>query len=160
MSRIAVTIPRAILSIVLLALAALVCGCANSNPQYRIHWSGLTLSATSDANGDNPVAVDLVLSSDVAMTERIAAMSAAQWYAQREALQALFPDRLHYFSWEIVSGQTLHMPRSVMAPRRVNAALVFARYGTPGVHRARITARKGPVTIRLTRENIEIVGDR
>lgn len=131
-------------------------GCAS----HAIRWSRLSLVAAVDANANHPVAVDLVLSADAEMSDRLAGLSAAQWFAQRETLQALFPNRLRYIAREVVPGQTLALPRAHMTSRRANAAFVFSRYGTPGVHRARIATWRGAVTVQLGPERIDVVMDR
>jgi type VI secretion system protein len=108
------------------------------------------LRATADANGDRPVAVDLVFARDEAAAAALASLSARDYFASRAQLQADFPGRLIVSSWELVPGQ--HLDGAATGARcGVKATYLFADFASPGAHRLRL-AESGRVTVLLGRD--------
>ena len=95
------------------------------------------LRATSDANGDRPVAVDLVFARDEPAATALAGLSAREYFARREQLLADSPAmRSGASSWELVPGQ--HVAGAATAAScGVAATYLFADYAGPGAHRLR-----------------------
>src|SRR5438034_771249 len=61
------------------------------------------------ANGNNPVAVDLVLVSDKKLLKELMKMSAKDWFEQRHQVELDYPKEkdLYAGSWEWVPGQAV-----------------------------------------------------
>lgn len=123
----------------------------------KVGWDAMTLIATSYANQNSAVAVDVVLVLDTGMAQRMQEMTAEKWFAERADLQKTFPEGVKYLSWELVPGQTLRIPGSSLQRPRVIAAYVFANYLVPGANRQRIEALKGELVIRLSEKNFEVI---
>lgn len=133
----------------LLALA----GCSALGLDYfkgeKPAWKQVMVSAADDANGDSPVAVDIVLIKDETLLPRFAELTAAKWFSARADLLNTYPQGLRYEGWEVVPGQRLIVPGEKFEGSRVAGAFVFARYGAPGAHRARVETFSGRLVIRL-----------
>jgi type VI secretion system protein len=96
------------------------------------------LRAMSDANGDRPVAVDLVFARAEPAALALAGLSAREYFTRRAQLLADFPDGLRATSWELVPGQHI-AGAGTAASCGVVATYLFADYASPGAHRLRLT---------------------
>ncbi len=112
-------------------------------------WSSVTVVATSDANQDSPVAVDLVFVRDPALLEMLNATPAAKWFATRIDLQRAFPEGVGIVSLEVVPGQTLRLTDHARIHQLALAVLAFASYPPPGDHRLRLQPAPGPYFVQL-----------
>src|SRR5258707_1548894 len=95
------------------------------------------------ANGNNPVAVDLVLVSEKKLLKELMNMSAKDWFEQKQQVQLDYPKEkdLVAGSWEWVPGQAVNLDRLPVLLEIVGG-VVFANYLTGGAHRAAINPRK------------------
>lgn len=89
------------------------------------------------ANGNSPVALDVVLIKDKTFWKAAPAMTAKDWFAQRDDLERRYRKKMQVHSWEWVPGQPIS-PINFKVPRRFSGAMVFANYPTPGTHSAPI----------------------
>ncbi len=112
-------------------------------------WSSVTVVATSDANQDSPVAVDLVFVRDPALLEMLNATPAAKWFATRIDLQRAFPEGVGIVSLEVVPGQTRRLADHARIHQLALAVLAFASYPPPGDHRLRLQPALGPYFVQL-----------
>ncbi|KAF1045347.1 hypothetical protein [Xylophilus sp.] len=115
----------------------------------KVDWSEVTLAAAPLANDNSPVAVDIVFALDDAMTDRLAELPAAKWFAARADLLKTYPKSLSYRTWELVPGQTLRVAGDSFGSPRVAAVFVYADYVAPGAHRVRVESLKGPLLVRF-----------
>jgi|SRR5688500_6483715 len=99
---------------------------------------------SSDANNNNPVAVDLVLVSDKKLLQELMKMSASEWFEKRHQVALDYPKEtsLGAGRWEWVPGQQVKVDR-VTVKFEVVGGVVFANYFNAGPHRAPIDPRKG-----------------
>ena len=115
------------------------CGLLSSAPKpVTPGWPALTVAATPDANANSAVAVDLVLVTDKAMLENLAALPASRYFATRPELLRTFPNGFKVLALEITPGQQVTFARAALNGAPVWAALVFANYASPGEHRLRL----------------------
>ena len=105
------------------------------------------LRATSDANGDRPVAIDLVFARGEPAATALAGLSAREYFTRREQLLADHPDAIRASSWELVPGQHI-AGAATAASCGVAATYLFADYTGPGAHRLRLT-QTGQVAVVL-----------
>lgn len=142
--------------VLLMALA----GCSALGLDYfkgeKPAWTQVLVSAADDANGDSPVAVDLVLVKDETLLPRFAELTAAKWFAGKADLLNTYPQGLRYEGWEVVPGQHLNVPGQKLEGPRVAGAFVFARYAAPGAHRARVDGFSGRLLIRLENKGFTV----
>jgi hypothetical protein len=120
----------------------------------------VSVNVSPEANGGNPVALDLVLVSDKDLLKELEKMTAGQWFERREqiVLDHPKPGELTVRRWEWAPGQVVAPDRVKVAPE-VRAAVVFANYFNPGEHRAVLVPRRD-FLIRLGEEKIEVVAER
>lgn len=107
----------------------------------------LKASIAPFANNNSPVELDVVLIRDKSFWKTAPSMSAKDWFAQKSDLERRYRNKLVVSSWEWVPGQPIN-PIAIRVPRRVNGAMVFASYPTPGTHSAPIP-KGGSVSISL-----------
>lgn len=115
----------------------------------KLAWDGFSIYATSDANLNSPVALDVVLLKDEASLTMVSGLPASKWFAARAELAKTFPQSLKYRSIEIAPGQTLRVPVSEFGSGRVTAVMIFADYLTPGEHRVRVDQLQGEMLVQL-----------
>lgn len=121
--------------------------------EVRVHVS-------PEANGGNPVALDLLLVADKDLLKELQKMTASQWFERREQIVLDHPKQgeLVVVSREWSPGQVV-APNTVKVAPEVRAAVVFANYFNPGEHRAVLDPRRD-VLIKLGDEKIEVVAGR
>jgi type VI secretion system protein len=111
----------------------------------------LNVGIDSAANGNSPVALDVVLIRDKNFWKTAPSMTAKDWFAQRDDLERRYRSKLQVHSWEWVPGQPIP-PINFTVPRRFSGAMVFADYPTPGTHSAPIPLG-GKVVISLQKDD-------
>jgi len=99
----------------------------------------LEVAITQKANRNSPVPVTLVSVQDPKLFEKIVALSAKQWYDQREQMRRDFPSGTAFteWDWEFVPGQA-PPPMVVEIDSKAYGAIIFANYRSPGDHRFRL----------------------
>jgi type VI secretion system protein len=91
------------------------------------------------ANQNSPIPVALVAVRDAKFMERVSALSAKQWFEQREQLHRDDPSGRLFteWEWEYVPGYA--PPQAVVeVDGDALGAFVFANYRTPASHRTRL----------------------
>ena len=129
-----------VLSVVVLTLTA----CSFLSRPGQLFGGRATVEArlANGANGDRPLAVDLVIVYDAKLEAELAALTAAEWFATRsQYLQVDPPTALTVHSWEWVPGQRVP-PRQIEYDMGALSTLVFASYATAGDHRARVAPNR------------------
>ena len=103
----------------------------------------LRVDVAQQANNNNPIAVDLVLVSDKKLLKELLKLSAAEWFEKRHQFRLDYPKEtgLNAGSWEWVPGQVVRLDRMTVK-LEISGGIIFARYFTPGTHRAHIDPRK------------------
>jgi|HubBroStandDraft_6_1064221.scaffolds.fasta_scaffold51483_4 type VI secretion system protein len=135
-----------------LALGAAV-GCSSTPPPVRFLLEPVIAPR---ANQNSPVPVAIVAVTDKKLFERVLAMTAKQWFEQREQLRRDFPggDAFTEWEWEYVPGQA--PPLTVIeVDGRAAGAVIFANYRTPGDHRLRIGPQR-KLRIELGAEDVSV----
>lgn len=147
---------RALAALGALALAAALAGCPKGPKVITKRLPGgpkeskvrVSVQVDGRANDGNPVALDLLLVADKELLEQLQGMSAEQWFEKRAQILLDQPKKgtLAVSQWEWSPGQVVPATEMRVAPE-VRAAIIFARYYTPGEHRAVLDPRKD---VRLT----------
>jgi type VI secretion system protein len=143
---------------IVLSAAMAFCGCsvASLKPSHLIKPQfSLSVQVASDANVNQPVACDFVSINDKDLAKDVAKMTAADWFQKRDQITQDFKaTSVSIRSWEWVPGQVV--PDIVVPMRKTpRAILVFARYSTPGPHRALVDASK-PEILMLNRDDMKL----
>lgn len=108
-------------------------GCSSSPPPVRLL---LEVAIEAKANSNSPVPLTLVSVQDAKLFEKIAQMSAKEWYDKREQMRRDFPSGTAFteWDWEYVPGQA-PPPVVVELDGRAVGSVLFANYRSPGDHR-------------------------
>ncbi len=147
----------------ILSLPILIPGCSSIKNKTKTVADRVTLQPKpidlnvgidAAANKNSPVALDIVLIKDKNFWKTAQAMTAKDWFAQRNDLQRRYGKKLQVKSWEWVPGQPI-APITVKVPRWLSGAMVFANYPTPGTHSAPLP--RGKVTISLQQDDFTMV---
>jgi type VI secretion system protein len=120
-----------------------------NNPPFLVH-----VNVANAANGNRPVAMDLVLVLDKKLVAEVAKLSAKDWFERRMQIQRDLPGKSEVVSWEWVPGQSAG-PISVAVHPSTRGAFVFASYENAGDHRAAIDVRT-PVVVQLQEERFSV----
>lgn len=117
----------------LLLLALTGCGSTRS-----FFGGDLTAQVLTDPgiNRDSPVQVELLVVYDDNLLEQISALSAKDWFDQREGILRNYTAEESYTErrWELVPGQP-PFQEEISFSAGARKVLVFANYSTPGNHR-------------------------
>lgn len=108
-------------------------GCA-----HKVSTKSFQVVAVPMANADSPVPLDVVIVRADALLPVVTALSAKQWFLQREQLRRDHPGGIDFRSWEFVPGQTVDINPLPFPDRKGVALFVFADYLSEGVHRLRV----------------------
>jgi len=146
------------------ALAAVLTGCPKGPKVITKRLPGgpkesrieVMVRVVPNANGGNPVALDLLLVSDKELLKELQGMSAGDWFEKRSQiiLDHQKEGELSVSRWEWVPGQVVRLNGVTVAPE-VKAAIIFANYFSPGEHRAVLDPRKD-VKITLGESKLEV----
>lgn len=121
-----------------LALALPLAGCAKLLP-FRAFFGGemkIEVSVEKGINQNSPVPVEVILVYDSALLGQLNALTAEQWFAQRDQFMKTRPQGDGYQSqlWVWVPGQAVPLLAVSYHPL-VRGGIVFAGYFSPGDHR-------------------------
>jgi hypothetical protein len=157
---------KALLSACAVAGVALLTACPKGPKVITQHVPGtakesvlsVRVHVLPEANGGNPVALDLLLVSDKNLLKELQKMTATDWFAKRNQIILDHPKegQLVVRQWEWVPGQVIP-PDRLKVPPEIKAAVVFANYFNPGEHRAVIDPRAKDVLIELGEDKIQVV---
>ncbi len=112
-------------------------------------WRSVTVVASSDANQDSPVAVDLVFVRDPALLAVLHTTPAGKWFATRTDVQRAFPEGVGVVSLEVVPGQTLRLADPARIHQLALEVLAYAAYPPPGEPRLRLQPTSGNYLLQL-----------
>jgi len=120
------------------ALALPLAGCAKLLP-FRAFFGGtmkVAVSVPPSINQNSPVPVEVLLVYDASLLGQLNAMTATQWFAQREQFMKTRPPGQGYQStfWVWVPGQSV-AEQAISYHPLVRGGIVFAGYFSPGDHR-------------------------
>jgi type VI secretion system protein len=114
----------------------------------------ITLIADARANRNSALAVDLVFISDKDLADKVAALSAQDYFSSRKQLERDFPGGMELRSWELAPGQSARDLPLDATCNRVRT-MVFARYASPGDHRQTLGNAKA-ITVWLNQEDFTV----
>ena len=138
----------------LLLAAALLGACAT--PPAGPASTDVSIRAAPDANFGNPVDVDLVAVYDPALSETLAALSAAEWFERKPRLLVQWAKRgLAAWSFRVPPGTRLQGPQAVIYDAGASDLFLFAQYFSPGEHRARLTPQRA-LRVELAAEEFRV----
>jgi type VI secretion system protein len=95
----------------------------------------LDVNIDPGANGDAPIAVDVVTVQSSSTLKEVSKLTAQAWFQQRTTLLRMHPSDLHLTSWEWVPGQQV-APVRVPDTGVADGVVLFANYSTAGGHSA------------------------
>ena len=111
----------------------------------------MQVSVADDANLNQPIAVDLVLVKDGELLKQFSQLPATAWFEKRDQFLRDHAKKVDLVSWEWVPGQVVSEVELKIEPS-ITGAVIFARYSTPGDHRA-VLSSFGPSQLSLDKED-------
>jgi type VI secretion system protein len=138
-------------------LLPLLLSSCSANP--RSFFGGeieVEIHAENELNQDSPVAVEVIVVRDEKLLEKLLALSAQDWFNQREQIHRDHPGEKDFVSWywELVPGQPL-LTEKLEFDSGARAVVVFANYFAPGAHRVRADPHQNLV-IRLQKDDVAV----
>lgn len=102
----------------------------------KVWLEKVSFKVASDMNNNAPVAVHVLVVYNPDILEKLSKLPADKYFEQQVQLRKDFAENVDFFTWELVPNQNLSDQE--ITPTRVSglAAIVFARYSSPGDHRA------------------------
>ena len=117
----------------------LLSGCSVFDPRPRgVDITGLEIRAVPNANGDSPVALDVVVPYAKEMLDQLVGITAREWFKRRDQFRRDFPTEFDLLQLEIVPGTVRTVNLELRAAGNAEGALVFANYFSEGAHRVRV----------------------
>lgn len=138
-------------------------GCTIVSDETVFSLRQVALKSSEDANRDKPVPVDLLIIYDAGMINAVASLTAADWFRRKSQFEKDFPKGFKVLGWEMVPDNTIAATDLAEADLEnadgepARAAFVFALYGTPGEHRARLETQGG-LRVDLGRDTFTLEG--
>ncbi len=125
----------------------------------KIWLEKVNFKVAKNVNGNSPIAVRLVIIYDDGVMGEVSKMTADQFFEQESQLKKDHANDMDVVSWEVVPGQ--EMDSEAINPTKAygKGGFVFARYGTPDVHRESL-ADEHVITIHLDEKDFYISRDR
>ena len=122
--------------------------------------SSLKILAAPNANGDSPVAVDIVVPYSMDMLDQLVGITAREWFAKKDQYRRDFPTQVEVVELEVVPGTVRDVALELRDAGEAEGALVFANYFAEGEHRVRIDRLENIVIDLLERKfAVRQVGD-
>lgn len=115
----------------------------------------LDVTISPAANGNSPVAVDVLLIKDKTLLKTIQGMPAGEWFSKKAQMKPRIPKAFEIREWEWVPGQMVGDVPPMAVGSDVKGVVLFAKYATPGPHMALIPSR-GRVCISLNEQDFSI----
>lgn len=124
-------------------------------PKSKVWVENISFKATDDMNDDAPVTVSLVIVYKPELLAEIVKMDSSAFFEKVDQLKIDNAGQMDVFSWDIVSGQTLNDQPVSMSKMNGEGAIIFARYSTPGPHRA-VLDEQSSVSVKLDKDDFQL----
>lgn len=119
-------------------------------------WPGLVLSATSDANVNSAVAIDIVFAGTAEVQTILQNVNASKWFSSREGTMRTFSESLKVISLELVPGQTVMLNKKDYSKLTSTGVFIFANYLTAGDHKSVIPLDEAGYVINLEHQTFKV----
>jgi len=139
-----------LLTVILFSSCAVPKHLARETRRIGGHFS-MQVSIADNANLNQPIAVDLVLVKDKDLLKQFSQLPATAWFDKRDQLMRDHAAKVELVSWEWVPGEVVPEVELKINPS-IDGAVIFARYSTPGDHRA-VLSSFGPSQLSLDKED-------
>lgn len=117
-------------------LALTPAGCNSLSPGVKT--TAVEIFVAPGANNDSALQVDVVAVYDQTLLTRLLAMPAATWFSTKSQILLDYPDGFRAWNWQLVPGTQIVSTDVSPDSAKSYDILVFAGYGVPGDHRARL----------------------
>lgn len=102
----------------------------------KVWLEKIKFKVATDVNNNAPVAVHALVVYDQDVLNKLSQLPADKYFSQEQQFRKDFNEKVDFNVWEIVPGQNLD--DQPFNPTKVSglAVIIYARYSTPGDHRA------------------------
>jgi hypothetical protein len=128
-------------------------------PKSGLSLEKVAISVEENMNDNGALKLHLVIVYDRVLVEELRKMSSGEYFRTVDQLLKDHPDKMKIFEWELVAKKRLipfsdiEYPTDHMTPI---AGYVFAKYSSPGEHRATIPTYSEKIKISLEKEDFTI----
>lgn len=147
----------------------LLAGCGNSGEalvsavkkgmnfeRSKVWIEKISFRADDNMNDQSPVTVHLVVVYDAALLGEIVKLDAQAYFQKVDQLRVDNSGKLDVFSFDILRGQRLLDQPINLTRMSGEGAVVFARYSSPGPHRA-LLHEESAIVVELNKDDFKIV---
>lgn len=130
------------ITLVVLCVFGVICsGCSTFGPA-NVWLKLVKFKVAEDVNSNAPVGIHLLVIYDKDVLDKLSKMPADRYFAQADQFKKDFDGKVDFYNWEVVPGQNLKDQDISPSKNGGLGVLVFARYSSPGDHRASIADDK------------------
>jgi type VI secretion system protein len=137
-----------------LACSLLLTHCSHGPPGSNLKF--ISISTTPKLNERSAIKLDLVVVYNEQLFEKLQGLSSEAYYKAIPQIRRDNDTLVDIWRWEMVPNQFLNRYTPVFPYSKAWGVLFFAKYKTPGVHRAGIGSKIENVEIVLGEKEIEI----
>ena len=116
------------------AISLLLCLSGVALPACAPPAMRLSFNVDPDANNNSPVSISVIVAYEAPVVEKLLALSAKQWFQQREQFLRDHPKDIEEALWEFIPGQQIP-PFQKKLKTTPKQGVIFANYRSPGTHR-------------------------
>lgn len=150
-------------------LCLLLAGCGNSADalvsavkkgmnfeRSKVWIEKISFRADDNMNDQSPVTVNVVVVYDAALLAEVVKLDAQAYFQKADQLKVDNNGKMDVFSFDIMRGQRLLDQPISLSRMSGEGAVVFARYASPGPHRALLNDESA-VVVELNKDDFKIV---
>lgn len=116
----------------------------------------VSFRADPQMNDQSPVTVHLVIAYTPELLSEIVKMDSYKYFEKVDQLKVDNNGKIDVFSFDILVGQTLLDQPITMSKMSGEGAVIFARYSSPGPHRALLN-EESSVVVELGKDDLRII---
>lgn len=128
---------------------------ASSFHSAKVWLEKVNFKAADNVNDTSPVTVHIIIPYKPELLKELMKMDAETYFRKLPQMKTDYVGQFDIFEWDIIRGQRLEAP---IVPSRVSGegVLVFARYNSPGNHRA-VIGEDHEVIIQLDKLDFKVI---
>ena len=122
-------------AVIIICSVLFLAGCDTLSKLQNVWLDSVTLVMDQDANNDSATSIDLVFFLKQDLMDKVAKMTAFEYYNSVEQLVKDNPKMIQIVRWELAPGQSKLDEKIEGIEGSPLGAIVFASYTSPGDHR-------------------------
>ncbi|RZI45903.1 hypothetical protein [Candidatus Finniella inopinata] len=121
----------------------------------KVWLEKVKFKAADNVNDTSPVTIHIIIAYNPELLKELMKMDAETYFRKLPQLKSDYAGQYDIFEWDIIRGQRLEAP--IVATRvSGEGAVVFARYSSPGNHRATV-GEEHEIIIQLDKLDFKVI---